>query len=197
MKQIKAKTPRAPRTPRPAKKMTKSLVNRKIGEGFENVIQQVNDRYLILGKARIYKTHAEVKMIRNAEDYNKIDNAFHAGTAPPDFVGMLANGTHLEFETKTCESYEKGFELKNVKKHQLDQLHVVRKFKGIAFIMVHFQRLGETYVLTLDLLDRFEEEVGRKTIPYEWIRENALRAGFGNGVTFDFLGALEGAGVIS
>lgn len=194
-------------TSKPIKKPTtrrvnKSLINRRIGEAFEDVVKKVTDRYLMDGKARIVKTHAEVKMIRDKEDNKKIKNAFHVDKAPPDFVGMLNGGRHLEFETKTCENYEKGFPLSNIEKHQLKQLEDVRTLGGVAFVLVHFQRLGETYVLTLDAIDEFNRQEALKarptrTVPYEWFRSHTERAGFGGGVTYDFLGALQRLGVIS
>lgn len=186
----------------PGRRTNKSLINRRVGEAFEDAIKKSNDRYLMDGKARIVKTHAEVKMIRDKEDNKKIKSAFHVDKAPPDFVGMLNGGRHLEFETKTCENYEKGFPLSNIEKHQLEQLERVRSLGGIAFVLVHFQRLGETYVLTMESMDAFEREEAHKarparTIPYEWFRSRTERAGFGGGVTYDYLGALERLGVIS
>lgn len=194
-------TLRASKSPA-AKRPSKSLINRRVGEAFEDVIKKATDRYLMDGKARIVKTHAEVKMIRDKEDNKKIKNAFHVDKAPPDFVGMLNGGQHLEFETKTCENYEQGFPLSNIEKHQLKQLQDVRTLGGIAFVLVHFQRLGETYVLTLEAIEQFEREEALKprpgrTVKYEWFRSHTERAGFGSGVTYDFLGALNRMGVIS
>lgn len=183
-------------------RVNKSLINRRVGEAFEDAVKKSNDRYLMDGKARIVKTHAEVKMIRDKEDNKKIKTAFHVDKAPPDFVGMLSGGRHLEFETKTCENYEKGFPLSNIEKHQLEQLERVRALGGIAFVLVHFQRLGETYVLTLDAIDEFTRQEAltarpARTVPYEWFHSHTERAGFGGGVTYDFLGALQRLGVIA
>lgn len=180
----------------------KSLINRRVGEAFEDVIKKVNDRYLMDGKARIVKTHAEVKMIRDKEDNKKIKKAFHVDKAPPDFVGMLHGGRHLEFETKTCDDYKTGFRLANIEKHQMEQLRQVRAFGGLAFVLVHFLRLGETYVLTLEAIDDFKRERTEAGLPapaidYEWFRSRTERAAFGGGVTFDFLGALQRMGEIS
>jgi recombination protein U len=183
------------------KKPAKSLINRRVGEAFEDAIKKANDRYLMDEKARIVKTHAEVKMIRDKEDNKKIKTAFHVDKAPPDFVGMLYGGRHIEFETKTCEDYKTGFKLVNIAKHQMDQLRQVHSLGGLAFVLVHFQLLGETYVLTLEAIDIFKREraetgLSASVIDYEWFRTRTERAAFGGGVTFDFLGALHRMGEI-
>ncbi|MDO7908453.1 Holliday junction resolvase RecU [Paenibacillus sp. JX-17] len=142
------------------------------GMGFEALINYANEQYLAREIANIQKVSTPWKVVRQG---SRIVNAFPEGKSTVDYMGDY-KGRSICFEAKSTE-VETRFPLSNFERHQID---VIRSWRGIAFALLHFENLQETYLLTKEQLlhwwdGQFKD--GRKSIPLAWIRENARRIG--------------------
>lgn len=189
------------RIPTRAPRASTGAVSQKVGKSFEDAVKNVNLTYLQHGKATVAKVDAPVTTLRHrsGEDKGKIKDAFRTEKTILDFVGCTPSGRYMNFDTKYCADKE-VFKLSEIKKHQMDQLETVRKMNGISFILVYFASHGTCYLLTLELIERFRKEregtrASKINVPGEWLRENCERVQSTN-VPFDYLAALERAGVI-
>ncbi|MGG4552578.1 Holliday junction resolvase RecU [Paenibacillus humicus] len=143
-----------------------SYANR--GMAFEELITYANDLYEKKGIANIKKVSTPWKVIRKG---SKIINAFPEGPSTVDYMGDW-EGRSICFEAKSTKN-PTSFPFKNFEDHQIE---FIRRWKGIGFALIHFQIWEETYLITKeDLLEKWDKqfEGGKKSIPYQWFRENA------------------------
>ena len=78
-----------------------------------------------------------------------------------------------------CEN-KTSFPFHNIGEHQLKHLDDVLKQGAIAFLIISFTKLNEIYFLDAkNVLDCYHNE-SRKSIPYEYIKENGhlLKQGY-------------------
>lgn len=144
------------------------------GMNLENELNESNKYYKDLDKAYIYKKPTPVKITK--VDYpsrNKamIKEAFFTTPSTTDYNGIY-KGYYIDFEAKETKS-KTAFALTNIHPHQIEHLKNIDKHHGIAFLIVRFTTLNETYLLTAKKLNYFLENVNRKSIPIDYFRNNA------------------------
>ena len=155
------------------KSMGKKVDFGKRGMDFEAEINATNDYYLSHGIAVVHKkptpiqvVHVEYPKRRRA----KIVEAYYRQASTTDYSGVY-RGYYLDFEAK--ETHQKqSFPLKNFHKHQIEHMKGVLKQDGLAFVLLHFSALSESYYLESSALIKFyETHDGRQSMPIKLIRE--------------------------
>lgn len=158
---------------------TKKILSNRIttynnrGMALENEINISNEYYKEIDKAHIYKKPTPIKITKvdyPSRDKAIIKEAFFTTPSTTDYNGIY-KGKYIDFEAKETKS-NTSFALTNIHEHQIKHLESIKKHQGIAFLIVRFTNLNETYILMIDELLKFIEKNVRKSIPIEYFREN-------------------------
>ena len=162
--------------PNGLKKTTKiSLTTHKNrGMPLESELNSSNEYYREIEKAYIYKKPTPIQITK--VDYpsrNKavIKEAFFTTPSTTDYNGLY-KGKYIDFEAKETKSTS-SFALQNIHKHQIKHLENIDKNEGIAFLIIRFSTLDETYLLPAKELFKFLDNSNRKSIPIEYFKNNA------------------------
>lgn len=158
------------------------------GMTLENDINITNEYYCAIDKAYIYKKPTPIRITK--VDYpsrNKavIKEAFFTVPSTTDYNGLY-KGKYIDFEAKETQS-KTAFALTNIHEHQINHLKNINNHSGIAFVIVRFTTLNETYLLTADKLLSFIENIDRKSIPLSYFKENAYLIKDGYNPRIDYL----------
>ncbi|AGR41962.1 Holliday junction resolvase RecU [Spiroplasma diminutum] len=95
-----------------------------------------------------------------------------------DYIGLW-NGFYLEFEAKETEM--EFFNLRNIKKHQLNKLEKVKNNKGIGFLLIYFHIYEKLFLLNISDL----KNIKTQKIPFKYFQDNFLEIDI-SGIYFDF-----------
>lgn len=153
---------------------TKNVEYKNRGMTLENEINISNEYYLETNKAFIYKKPTPIQIVK--VDYpsrNKaiIKEAYFSTPSTTDYNGLY-KGKYIDFEAKETKS-KTAFTLNNIHPHQIKHLENINKNKGIAFIIVRFTTLDETYLITADSFLNYINNTDKKSIPLEYFKNNA------------------------
>ena len=147
----------------------------RLGTDFENRINESNEYYLNEGLAAIYKKPTPVQVVKvdyPARNKAKISEAYYKTPSTTDYNGIYRK-MYIDFEAKSCK--EDIFSFERIYEHQIKHLENIYNLGGISFLIIEFSTRNEVYVLPTPLLvDKYNESLngGRKSIPYEYIKEN-------------------------
>ena len=140
------------------------------GMDLEYDINNANKYYLENDIAVIHKKPTPVKVINNDYKTNRIVEAYYEVPSTTDYNGIY-KGKYIDFDAKETKS-KTSFTLSNIHKHQIDHLIKVKNHGGISFLIIKFTSLDETYLFETKFLEEFINNNERKSIPYEYIKEN-------------------------
>jgi recombination protein U len=153
------------------------------GMGLEKLIEKACEQYEAQGIANIKKVSTPWTVIRKGP---RIVNAFPTGQSTVDFMGDY-EGRAICFEAKE-NMIKTSFPLSNFEEHQIE---FIRKWKGIAFAIIHFKAHNRTFLINKSqLISAWDNarDGERKSIPYQWFEEQAREVKQGNGIILDYLG---------
>ena len=124
-------------------------------------------------KALIFKKPTPIKVINVTFPNNKavINKAVFDHISTLDYNGLY-RGKYIEFDAKETTN-KTSFPLSNIKEHQLKHIESVLRHKGIAFLIIFMN--NEFFLLKGKTLIDFIKEDERKSIPYEFIKENGYK----------------------
>lgn len=154
--------------------ITKSLSHKNRGMTLESEINDSNDYYREIDKAIIYKKPTPIKIVKvdyPSRDKAFIKEAFFTVPSTTDYNGIY-KGKYIDFEAKETRS-KTSFVINNIHPHQIEHLRRIDKHNGIAFLIVRFTTLNETYLLEAKKLFEFLKNEERKSIPLNYFKENA------------------------
>ena len=143
------------------------------GMTLENELNSSNDYYRLIDKAIIYKKPTPIKITNvdyPSRDKAVIKEAYFTVPSTTDYNGIY-KGKYIDFEAKETKS-STNFTLRNIHPHQIEHLKSIEKHGGIAFIIVRFTILNETYLMPINKLEIFLDTNNRKSIPIDYFREN-------------------------
>jgi recombination protein U len=143
------------------------------GMTLENELNSSNDYYRLIDKAIIYKKPTPIKITNvdyPSRDKAVIKEAYFTVPSTTDYNGIY-KGKYIDFEAKETKS-STNFTLRNIHPHQIEHLKSIEKHGGIAFIIVRFTILNETYLMPINKLEIFLDNNIRKSIPIDYFREN-------------------------
>ena len=175
-------------------KKTKNFNKANLGTDFEDSINQSNEFYLNKNIAVIYKKPTPVQIVKvdyPARNKAKIVEAYYKTPSTTDYNGIY-NEKYLDFEAKSCK--ELNFSFDRIYEHQIRHLERIANLGGIAFLMVEFSSIDEVYILPAHLLlEKYEESLngGRKSIPYDYIKDNGYLVKQGFNPRLDYLDAVK------
>jgi len=142
------------------------------GMWLENLINDSNSYYEYIDKALIYKKPTPIKILKVSypdRSHTVINKAVFSSISTLDYNGIY-KGRYIEFDAKETQS-KTSFPLSNIHVHQLNHIKKIIYFGGIAFLIVRFVKLDETFILMGSDLINFINTHDRKSIPYSYFKE--------------------------
>ncbi len=159
------------------KKTTKTIQTKTSfknrGMGLEGELNLSNAFYNEEGIALIQKRPTPINVVK--VDYAKgakITQAYFEKQSTTDYNGVYRS-KYLDFEAKSTLS-RTSLPISNITSHQIKHLKNVMNHGGIAFFIISFETLQETYLLPAQLFIKFIETEKRQSLPLSWIKQNGL-----------------------
>lgn len=152
----------------------KNISYKNRGMTLESELNLTNEYYREINKAFIYKKPTPIKITKvdyPSRDKAVIKEAFFTIPSTTDYNGIY-NGKYIDFEAKETQS-KTAFALTNIHSHQIKHIENVYNQLGIAFLIVRFTTLNETYLLPAKELLDFLNNTSRKSIPISFFKSNA------------------------
>lgn len=162
------------------------------GRQLETELETTNQYYNSQGIAKIQKIPIPVKVLNFNSQTGKITNAFYEQKSTVDYIGTY-QGRTIVFDAKET-NVETRFDLKNIKQHQYQYLKDQHQCGAVAFLLVRFKKLDESYYLPFKLLDEYmvkKQQGGRKSIPYEEIARDQYKLKANGLVLLDYLSIVD------
>ncbi len=169
------KYPRGIKQPQPKKTKTILKTNttfKNRGMGLEEELNLSNAFYNDEGIALIQKRPTPINVVK--VDYSKgakITQAYFEKQSTTDYNGVY-RGKYLDFEAKSTVS-KTSLPISNITSHQINHLKNVIMHGGIAFFIIAFESLQQTYLLPANNLLSFLNKKARQSLPIDWIQTNA------------------------
>lgn len=143
------------------------------GMRLEKDINMTNQYYLSNDIAVIHKKPTPVQIVH--VDYPKrsaakITEAYFKIPSTTDYNGIY-KAKYLDFEAKECIS-KTSFPLKSIHPHQIRHLAAVLRHGAIAFLIIRFTTLDQTFLVPAENAIDFWDHAKRSSIPYSWFCEN-------------------------
>lgn len=132
------------------------------GTDLERLIEHTNLRYNELGLGRVDKIATPVKVIELVGGV--ITRGYFEKPSTVDFVGII-QGAFVAFDAKETEAT--ALPLRNIHPHQIRFMEDVERQGGLAFLIVHFKRYDEFYLIPLHVLTEYYADESSKSIPYK------------------------------
>lgn len=139
------------------------------GMGLEQDIDLTNSYYLDMNKAVIYKKPTPIQIVKVNYALKKIVDAYFKIPSTTDYNGIY-KGYYIDFDAKETTS-KTSFPLANIHKHQIKHLTLCHNHGGIAFIIVRFSKINETYYLSISDLVSYTNSNNTKSIPLSYFKE--------------------------
>ena len=153
-----------------------NLSHKNRGMTLEAELNESNEYYRDTNQAFIYKKPTPIKIVKvdyPSRDKTVIKEAYFATPSTTDYNGIY-KGYYIDFEAKETKS-KTSFALENIHPHQIQHLMKINEHGGIAFLIVRFTTLNETYLLMAeDFLD-YINHTNKKSIPINIFREKAYQ----------------------
>jgi len=162
------------------------------GMQLEEELNLSNEYYREINKAFIYKKPTPIKIVKTSfpsRDKAVIKEAYFTIPSTTDYNGLY-KGKYIDFEAKETKSHT-SFTLSNIHEHQIKHLENIYKNDGVAFLIVRFTSLDETYLLMAkDLID-FIDNNKRKSIPIEYFKKRGYNLPNGYMPRVDYLKVID------
>lgn len=162
------------------------------GMALEDDINTTNEYYLNIDRAIIHKKPTPITVVK--VDYPqrsaaKITEAYFKLPSTTDYNGIY-RGKYIDFEAKECASLT-SFPLKSIHAHQIRHLESVLRHGAIAFVIVRFTHIGETFLIEASDMIEFIRTNTRHSIPYAWFCENGHAIGYNYVRPVDYLAVVD------
>ncbi len=156
------------------------------GMALENNINLTNAYYKEKGLCLITKRPTPINVVK--VDYThgaRITDAYFEKQSTTDYNGVYKS-RYIDFEAKSTHS-KTSFPLSNIPSQQINHLENVIAHGGIAFFIIQFAPMNETYLLDAKYVLNFNKENNRQSLPYEYIKENGFLIKEGYQPRLDYL----------
>jgi len=166
------------------------------GMTLEEDINQTNSYYLAHDICVIHKKPTPVQIVK--VDYPKrsaavIKEAYFQQASTTDYNGIY-KGRYLDFEAKETKN-KTSFPLSNFHEHQIAHMKKVEQHDGIVFVIIRFRAHEKTFLLPavklFPLWDRQNNNAGRKSIPYQFILDEATEIPEGYPAIIDYIKVID------
>ncbi|MBP1969577.1 recombination protein U [Virgibacillus natechei] len=174
-------------------KTNKSFSNR--GMTLEDDINTTNNYYLAINKAVIHKKPTPIQIVN--VHYPKrsaavITEGYFKQASTTDYNGLYRH-KHIDFEAKETKN-KTLFPLANIHDHQIKHMELIIENGGICFLIIRFAAYDETYFIQAEkLISYWKEKLngGRKSIPYEIIKQEGYLIPFQYQARVDYLAIID------
>lgn len=146
------------------------------GMSLEEDINLSNKYYQDIDKAYIYKKPTPIKITKVDYPCRQkaiIKEAFFIEPSTTDYNGIY-KGKYIDFEAKQTNN-KTSFPLANIHPHQIKHIDNVTRHGGIAFLIVRFTVLNETYLLLGKDFIEYINSQNKKSIPLDFFRNRAFQ----------------------
>lgn len=177
------------------KSKNKNNIYSNRGMTLEEDINVTNEHYLEAEIAVIHKKPTPIQVVN--VHYPKrtaavITEAYYKQASTTDYNGLY-RGKYIDFEAKETKNKTR-FPLANIHEHQIKHMERVVKQGGISFMLIRFSTFDETYLFEAEKLfalwhDQFNG--GKKSIPYEFIKEESYLIPVKYQARIDYLAIIE------
>ena len=140
------------------------------GMTLESDINITNDYYQKHNIALIFKKPTPIKVLKVSTDKTRIKDGFYEKKSTLDYNGIY-KGKYIEFDAKETDS-KTSFPLCNIHSHQIEHIKKIIEYNGITFLIIRFNLLNKTYILTGNDLLTFINDNDRKSIPISFFEKN-------------------------
>lgn len=154
------------------KNFSHNISHKNRGMNLESDLNITNEYYRDIDKAYIYKKPTPIQIVKvnyESRSLATIKEAYFKEPSTTDYNGLY-NGKYIDFEAKES-NLSTSFSLNNIHKHQIKHLKNISKHGGIAFLIVRFVKIDETFLLFADDLFSFLDNNSRKSIPLDYFRK--------------------------
>ncbi len=163
------------------------------GMDLESLLNDTNKYLLDNNIAVIYKKPTPIGIVKVSYEGNKqvITKAYFASPSTLDYNGLY-KGKYIEFDAKETKS-KTSFPLANIHIHQLEHIKKVLEHNGIVFLIISMN--NNYYLLPGNKLIEFISNNERKSIPYEYIKDNSfeLKYNYNKGINYiDYIDLIGG-----
>lgn len=162
------------------------------GMTLEEDLNHANRYYLDSDRAAIYKKPTPITIVNvdyKSRQTARITEAYFQVPSTTDYNGIY-RGRYLDFEAKETRS-RTSFPLSSIHPHQLDHLRRVIRYGGIAFLIVRFVILDETWLVPAGRFLAHLETLKAKSVKHEWFAENCYLLPFSYTVRIDYLKVID------
>ena len=164
------------------------------GMSLEDDINDTNRYYLDTDRAAVYKKPTPIRITK--VDYRsrataKITEAYFQTPSTTDYNGVYRS-LYLDFEAKETHS-KTSLVLSMIHPHQLKHMERVIRYGGIAFVIIRFVELDETFFVFASRILRFiaDNNNRRKSIPHQWFVDNGIIIPYNYLVKVDYLKVID------
>lgn len=142
------------------------------GSGLEDDINSSNQYFLDLDLAVVHKKPTPIQVVDvhyPTRNRAQITKAYYTKPSTTDYNGIY-RGRAIDFEAKQSKS-KTSFSLSLIHDHQIKHLERVIKHDGIAFLIIRFTSLDETYYVEAQkIIPLYYSE--KKSIAYSWFQQH-------------------------
>lgn len=166
----------------------KEISHKNRGMTLEGELNDSNEYYREIEKAFIYKKPTPIKITKvnyPSRDKAMIQEAFFTVPSTTDYNGLYKE-RYIDFEAKETKS-KTSFALNNIHEHQIKHIKNIHNHGGIAFLIVRFTSLNETYLLPAKDFLLFLDTNDRKSIPITFFKQHAYLLKDGYRPRIDYL----------
>jgi len=155
----------------------------------ENMLNETNEYYIDEDIALIYKKPTPIGTVKVGFEcgHKVINRAYFKTQSTLDYNGIY-KGKYIEFEAKETKQ-KTSYPLSNIHKHQLEHLKKVITHGGIGFLIISMNE--EVFVLPGEVLISYIERELKKSLSYNFIKENAYKVKIGYRPRCDYLTVIE------
>ncbi len=159
--------------PGKANAIYKPVINYKNrGMTLEDDLNSTNEFYREENRAIIYKKPTPITISKvefNSNHEKVIKEAYFRVPSTTDYNGIY-KGKYIDFEAKETKLIK--FPLINIHAHQIEHLRKVYEHGAIAFLIVRFTSLNETYFLDIKDLIYYLNNFKKSFIPHDFFITN-------------------------
>ena len=160
------------------------------GYSLEKDLNDSNEYYLTFDKAVIHKKPTPIQIVKvdyPSRNAAKIVEAYFKIPSTTDYNGIY-RGKYIDFEAKVTHN-KTSFPLNNIHPHQIAHMKKIIKHGGICFLVIMMNEI--VYLLPGVNFVQYVETTTRKSIPYEFIKNNAYEIKYGINPVLDYLSVVE------
>ena len=142
------------------------------GDALEEIILLTNEFYRNHHYAIVDKASTPIKVV-DIDSNGLITKGYFEKKSTVDFIGVV-QGLAISFDAK--ETNLNSLPFSNIHLHQIEYMKEFTFQGGLSFILVHFKKYNEYYILPFEIIEEYwinSKNGGRKSIPYSAM-ENAF-----------------------